>query len=70
MHRHLHGRALVVDEGVEALLHEIIHGDPARDERFEIHLVLLHHLDRRMVPDLGNGAAQVISLSTSFRGAP
>lgn len=47
MHEHLHGRIFVVDEGFEALLHQVFERDFAGDERLEVHLALLHHLDDR-----------------------
>lgn len=59
MHQHLHRGVLVVDEGVEALLHQVLQRDPAGDERLEVHLELLHHLDDgRMVADVGDGGGR------------
>jgi hypothetical protein len=62
-----HGGVVVVDQRVEALVHQVLQGDRARDVRFQVDLSVLDELDRRgMIATLGNRAPQVDFLQDNF----
>src|SRR5690625_3745153 len=42
----LHFAVLIFNQTVEALLHDVVGGDPTRNERGEINLATLHEFDR------------------------
>lgn len=69
MHDDLHCWVVVVDQCVEALVHQIIQGDSAGNERLEVNLPFLDELDcGRVVAAVRDGAAQVDFLEDDGKG--